>query len=78
MEPRVWQIALAFVDQYAWTPTGVLLMAKGARLYQWSPSRGPDWEEVADFTALGLESITRLPVSRRGDRLALVAADRTP
>jgi hypothetical protein len=42
MEPRVWQIALAFVDQYAWTPTGVLLMAKGARLYQWSPSRGPD------------------------------------
>jgi hypothetical protein len=78
MEPRVWQIALAFVDQYAWTPTGVLLMAKGARLYQWSPSRGPDWEEVADFTALGLESITRLAVSRRGDRLALVAADRTP
>jgi WD40 repeat protein len=63
------------VDQYAWTPGGVLLMAKGAKLYQWSPSR-PDWEEVADFSALGLENITRLAVSGRGDRLALVAADR--
>jgi hypothetical protein len=69
---------LAGVDQYAWTPAGVLLMAKGAKLYQWSRSRGPDWEEVADFTALGLENITRLAVSPRGDRLALVAADRAP
>jgi long-chain acyl-CoA synthetase len=66
------------VDQYAWTPAGVLLMAKGAKLYQWSPSRGADWAEVADFTALGLENITRLAVSPRGDRLALVAADRAP
>ena len=64
------------VDQYAWTPAGVLLMAKGSKLYQWSPSRGPDWEEIADFTARGLDSITRLAVSPRGDRLALVAADR--
>jgi len=66
------------VDQYAWTPAGVLLMAKGSKLYQWNPSRGPDWEGIADFSALGIESITRLAVSPRGDRLALVAADRTP
>ena len=66
------------VDQYAWTPSGVLLMAKGAKLYQWSPSRGADWEEVADFAAKGLENITRLAVSRQGDHLALVAVDRAP
>jgi len=66
------------VDQYAWTPAGVLLMAKGAKLYQWSPARGPEWEEVADFTAQGLVGITRLAVSPLGDRLALVAADRAP
>ena len=66
------------VDQYAWTPAGVLLMAKGSKLYQWSPSRGSDWEEVANFSAQGLENITRLAVSPRGDRLALVAADRAP
>jgi len=67
------------VDQYAWTPGGrVLLMAKGAKLYQWNQARGTTWEEVADFTALGIASITRLAVSREGDRLALVAADRAP
>ena len=66
------------VDQYAWTPTGVLLMAKGAKLYEWRPGSGADWREVADFTTQGLTSITRLAVSPRGDRLALVGADRTP
>jgi len=66
------------VDQYAWTPRRMLLMAKGAKLFQWSPARGANWEEVADFGALGIENITRLAVSPRGDRLALVAADHTP
>lgn len=69
---------LQAVDQYAWTPSGVLLMAKGSKLYQWSASKGGDWQEVRDFSAQGLDNITRLAVSRRGDRLALVAADRTP
>ena len=66
------------VDQYAWTPGGVLLMAKGAKLYQWNRAHGADWEEVADLTALGIDSITRLAVSRQGNRLALVAADHAP
>ena len=71
------------VDQYAWTPTGVLLMAKGTKLYEWRPGsretrEATDWQEVADFAAQGLTNITRLAVSPRGDRLALVAADRTP
>jgi hypothetical protein len=66
------------VDQYAWTPEGTLLMAQGAKLYQWRATHGADWQEVADFAALGLENITRLAVSPRGDRLALVAADAAP
>jgi hypothetical protein len=70
--------ALPGVDQYSWTPSGVLLMAKGAKLYEWRPGSSVDWQEVADFTTHGLVTITRLAVSPRGDRLALVAADRTP
>jgi hypothetical protein len=66
------------VDQYAWTPDGVLLMAKGTKLYQWKAGRGSEWEEVADFAGAGLQTITRLAVSPRGDRLALVAADPAP
>lgn len=65
-------------DLYARTPDGVLLMAQGSKVYQWSAARGTEWEEVADFAGAGLENITRLAVSPRGDRLALVAADRTP
>lgn len=59
------------VDLYAWTPGGTLLAGRGAKLYHWSG--GADWTEVADFTAAGLSSITRLAVSSRGDRLAIVA-----
>lgn len=66
------------MDLYARTPDGVLLMAQGSKVYQWSAARGTEWEEVADFAGAGLQSITRLAVSPRGDRLALVAADRTP
>ncbi len=66
------------VDQYAWTPGGILLMAKGTKVYEWNAERGADWEEVADFSAAGLQNISRLAVSPGGDRLALVAADPTP
>ena len=65
------------VDQYAWTPNGVLLMAKGTKLYEWRAG-STEFREVADFSTQGLTNITRLAVSPRGDRLALVAADRTP
>jgi long-chain acyl-CoA synthetase len=65
------------VDQYAWTPHGVLLMAKGTKLYAWRAG-STEVTEVADFSTQGLTNITRLAVSPRGDRLALVAADRTP
>jgi long-chain acyl-CoA synthetase len=69
--------ALPGVDQYAWTPEGALLMAKGTKLYQWLAGT-TDLHEIADFSTQGLTNITRLAVSPRGDRLALVAADRTP
>jgi len=55
----------------------VLLMAKGTKLYEWRAGT-TDLHEIADFAAQGLTTITRLAVSPRGDRLALVAADRTP
>jgi hypothetical protein len=47
-----------------------------AKVYQWNPRRGPDWEEIADFSADGLTNVTRLAVSPSGDRLAIVAVPR--
>ena len=67
---------LAGSEDFAWTPDGTLLMAQGAKLYALRPGAGQDWREVADFSADGLSEITRLSVSPRGDRLALVARPR--
>jgi len=66
------------VDFHAWTPGGLVLASDGATLYQWNPSEGGPWIPVADFATLGLRGVTRLAVSRNGDRLALVAQDPPP
>lgn len=60
-------------EDLAWTPGGVMLMAKDSKLFAFDPARDKEWREVADFAASGLRSITRLAVSPKGDRLALVA-----
>ena len=57
----------------AWTPDGTLLMAAAGQLYAWR--RGETaWRPVADLAALGLKNVSRLAVSAKGDRIALVAA----
>jgi dipeptidyl aminopeptidase/acylaminoacyl peptidase len=60
------------VEDYAWTPAGVLLMANGAKLFA---RRRSDfaWVELADFSNAGLKNITRIAVSPKGDRIAIVA-----
>ena len=63
-------------EDYAWTPQGVLLMAKDAKLFKWDPARDRDWQEVADFSAEGLQNISRIAVSPQGDRIALVTLKR--
>ena len=56
----------------AWTPDGTLLMAAAGQLHAWR--RGDtEWRSVADLAALGLKNVSRLAVSARGDRIALVA-----
>jgi len=60
-------------EDYAWTPAGVLLMAKDSKLFAWNPLKGKDWQEVADFSQAGLKGITRIAVSPKGERMAVVA-----
>jgi dipeptidyl aminopeptidase/acylaminoacyl peptidase len=60
-------------EDYAWTPSGILLMAKDAKLFAWNPAKDTGWHEVADFSPAGLKSITRLAVSPKGNRIAIVA-----
>ncbi len=60
------------VEDYAWTPAGILLMAKDAKMFKWSPAVDQDWLEIADFSEAGLNRITRITVSPKGDRIAMV------
>jgi hypothetical protein len=65
-------------EDYAWTMQGMLLMAKDSRMFAWDPKQGGDWREVADFSAIGLKGISRIAVSSRGDRLAIVGRLQKP
>jgi len=67
--------ALEGAGIFAWTG-GVALAARGTKLFQWNPRRGESWEEVADLAGAGLTNVTRLAVSPKGDRLAIVAVPR--
>lgn len=55
----------------AWTPDGLLLMAKDDVLFGWRRGQSA-WTRVADLGALGLHGVTRLAVSPKGDRIAIV------
>lgn len=63
---------------FAWTPDGIALTAGGTKLYQWDPRRGGTWQEIADLANAGLTSITRLAISAKGDRIAIVAVPSVP
>jgi len=63
---------LPAVEDYAWLPDGSLLMGKDAKLFKWSPD-SKNWQEISDLSATGLKSMTRIAVSPKGDRIAIVS-----
>jgi hypothetical protein len=60
------------VEDYAWLPSGKLLMAKDSKLFAVVPLSGSTWEEVADFSKAGVHRITRIAVSPHGNEIAIV------
>src|SRR5213079_2311402 len=60
------------VEDYAWLPSGKLLMAKDSKLFAVVPLSGGTWQEVADFSKAGLRRITRIAVSPHGNQIAIV------
>jgi hypothetical protein len=61
-------------EDYAWTPTGIILRASGAALHSWN-SRAPEtgWSLVHTFNDPTLRNIKRLAISADGKRLAMVS-----
>jgi hypothetical protein len=58
----------------AWTPDGLLLVTVQGQLYSWRKGEAA-LRPAADLAAQGLRSATRLAISPRGDRIAIVAAN---
>jgi hypothetical protein len=56
---------------HAWTSRGTLLMASGNVLYEFA--FGGEWKEVARFDSPDLQGITRIALSPKEDRIALVS-----
>lgn len=64
--------ALEGSEDYAWTPSGSLLMGQGSALYGLDPAAGGEWTLLADLADEGIEDITRIAVSPDGRYIALV------
>lgn len=60
------------IEDYAWTPDGALVMGKGSKLFKFDLNRDSRWVEVADLSKDNLGAISRLAVSRKGNRIAIV------
>ncbi len=66
--------ALEESEDYAWTPNGLLLMARGSALYSLDPEAGGDWSLLAELEDAGIRGVTRIAVSPDGRHVALVGA----
>lgn len=60
-------------EDYAWLPDGSVLAGSESTLLQWDGRSGSSWVPIADLAPAGIRGITRLAVSPRGDRIAIVA-----
>jgi len=56
-----------------WLPDGSALVAADTTLYRWRRGEA-SWTPVANLGAFGLHGVTRLAISPKGDRLAIVAS----
>lgn len=59
-------------EDFAWMPSGDLLMAAGNTIYHWT-KKHPTWSRMAELPATLCSNVTRLTVSPDGKWLAFVA-----
>ena len=61
---------------HVWTSRDTLLMASGHTIYEWSPAHPDKWRPAAQFDHPDLQGLTRIALSPRGNRIALVSTPR--
>lgn len=61
---------------HTWTPRNTLLIASGSTIYEWNPLAPDTWKPMITLSHPDLQHISRIVVSPRGDRIALVSLPR--
>ncbi|HXH39500.1 MAG TPA: hypothetical protein VNN08_12795, partial [Thermoanaerobaculia bacterium] len=61
---------------HVWTSRGTVLMTSAHTIYEWNPAHPDEWRPVAEFDNPELQGLTRIALSPRGDRIALVSTPR--
>ena len=61
---------------HVWTSRATLLMTSGHTIYEWNPAHPDVWRPVAELDHPELQGLTRIAISPRGDRIALVSTPR--
>jgi len=63
-------------EDYAWTSSGILVMANSSSIYKFDPKSDDKWKLVISFSESALQNIKRIAVSPNDDYLLMVS-DRT-
>lgn len=62
--------ALEGSEDLAWTPESIMIMGQKDALFQYDAEKG--WLPIVNLNEFGLSGVTRLAVSPKGDKLAVV------
>lgn len=62
-------------EDMAWSKDGSIIMGKGDKLYQYTPKSDEDWTEIAQLGKYGLKDISRISISPKNDKIAIVVAE---
>ncbi len=73
--------AVAQSEDFAWTPSGTLIMGQGSRLYEWREDTSEagasgQWREFGDVSSFSVSRVTRLAVNPEGNLLVIVGQQR--
>ncbi len=66
--------ALDHSQDMAWTPDGTLIMGTANKIYKLKPGTDKNWVFFASLNPYGLTGITRIAISPKGEKIAIVVA----
>jgi len=64
--------ALSPSQDMAWTPEGTIIMGTTYKLFKYKPGTDKYWVEFASLKPYNLNGITRIAISPKGDKIAIV------